>query len=142
MSRRYLKARFNIGDKEWLTSNMRLHWREKYARTLGLKNHGYYGGWYALAAAKISEKPVWNEERPCRVVVTVRPPTARRFDPPNASPTVKALIDGLTLVGFWADDNGKIIKGLEYRGGEPTGTKGIYWVTIEAEDWAEEGVQA
>lgn len=43
---------------------------------------------------------------------------ARRFDPPNYYPTVKALIDGLTDQGFWKDDSYKFLKkmGFEYNG--------------------------
>lgn len=69
------------------------------------------------------EAPYYSENRPCLVLVTVYPPTHRRFDAPNIYPTVKALIDGMTDAGVWSDDNNKIIKAISFTCGGVSGSK-------------------
>lgn len=39
------------------------------------------------------------------ILITVKPPTRRKIDPPNYYPTAKPIIDGLTDAGWWDDDN-------------------------------------
>ena len=57
------------------------------------------------------------------MIVWVFAPTNRRYDPPNGSPTTKALLDGLTDAKFWTDDNYHVIKGVEFRHGGKSGNK-------------------
>ena len=38
----------------------------------------------------------YSKDKPCKVKVRIYPPTNRKYDPPNWSPTSKALFDGLT----------------------------------------------
>lgn len=49
--------------------------------------------------------------------------TKRKYDPPNWSPTTKALLDGLTDAEIWTDDNFNIIKRVSFEHGGLSGNK-------------------
>lgn len=96
---------------QMINANDRMHYIVKsqitdYLRTLA----------YETASEQVhdDELPLFDEQHQCAILVDVKPPTNRRFDPPNIYPTVKALIDGLTDAGIWEDDNGKIIKMISF----------------------------
>lgn len=117
----------DISRRNWLTSNMRSHWAEKARRTKELRQTA------RLCGRRFAIKPpVFTRREPCTVVVEISIPTPRRFDPMNASPTVKALLDGLTDAGWWDDDDSKTVKSVTYKLGKPTGVKGLYRVTVTA----------
>jgi len=103
-----------VRKANWLTSNTdRIHWGEIYRRKSVLRQQGYYHALAVLRAAGLaSEHPVWSAERPCRVEVAVGMPTRRRFDPANASPAAKAVLDGFTDAGVWSDDNAKVVRSV------------------------------
>ena len=61
-----------------------------------------------------TEHASFSPTNPCTVTVTVYAPTARKMDPPNLYPTVKALLDGFTDSGLWTDDNYQIIQKLSF----------------------------
>lgn len=84
-----------------------------------------------------TEKPTYkfSPESPCRITVTVNPPTKRAMDSPNWYPTVKALLDGLTDAGQWTDDNDKVIKEVAFRPGELSNIKQCYRLDIRIEPW-------
>ena len=67
---------------------------------------------------------------PYHVTCTITLDTARRFDPPNAYPTVKALIDGLTDAGIWQDDNSDVIKVMSFQRGQGKAERGMKEITI------------
>lgn len=71
---------------------------------------------------------------PVHVIAIIHPLTHGRFDPENAAPMVKAILDALTDTGFWPDDDSKHIIGPDYRGGEPSIRKGWYRITIRIEE--------
>lgn len=68
------------------------------------------------------------------VVAVVHHPTNRRQDPANASPTVKALIDGCVDAGLLPDDDAEHLTRVSFERGEPTGRKGWYAVTLRFEE--------
>lgn len=76
------------------------------------------------------EKP-YDEKNPCDVIITVRPPSKRRMDPPNWYPTVKALLDGMTDAGVWTDDNNHVIKITAFQAGELSGIKDHYILELQ-----------
>lgn len=78
----------------------------------------------------LSEEKIFSEEHPCYVIVHIAPPTNRRMDPPNWYPTIKALIDGLTDMGMFADDNKNIITGFLFLG-EPKTQNKKYRIVLE-----------
>lgn len=84
------------------------------------------------------EEPHYTKERPCRVIVEVKKPTRRKSDAPNVYPTVKALLDGMTDMGLWDDDNDDVIRDFRF---VPKGlnTEKCYHLTIRIEDFIEEG---
>lgn len=126
------KVVFEIPASEWLTANGRRHWADKARRTRALRTRAYW-----IGRAVLRGGAPWTPDRPCRVRVTVRMPTGRRFDPPNAAPTVKALIDGLTDAGWWPDDDAATVREVAYRGGEKTGRTGVYRLAFDIEDLEE-----
>ena len=65
----------------------------------------------------------YTEDKPCEVRVIVYAPTKRKYDPPNWSPTTKALLDGLTDAEIWTDDNFNIIKRVSFEHGGLSGSK-------------------
>ena len=68
---------------------------------------------------------------PVRVIAVIHPLTHGRFDPENAAPMVKAVIDALTTAGIWPDDDGTHITGPDYRPGDPSEEPGWYRIDIE-----------
>ena len=94
----------DIPRDEWWTQNRRGHWWVKFAHTSAVKQRA------------------------------IHPLTHGRFDPENAAPMVKAILDALTDTGFWPDDDSKHIIGPDYRGGEPSTRKGWYRITIRIEE--------
>ena len=47
----------------------------------------------------------------------------------NAAPMVKAILDAITMTGWWPDDNSTYVTGPDYRPGEPS-VSGRYAITI------------
>lgn len=99
--------------------------------------------WHAMAKAKITsnirsfaaiqvvreipkDHVPFSHKKPCEVVVTVFSPTKSRLDPPNLYPTVKAIVDGMTDMEIWVDDNHAIIKTMAFKYGGVSGVKGHY----------------
>lgn len=66
---------------------------------------------------------IFSKQRPCHIIVYVCPPTRRSMDTPNWYPTVKPLIDGLTDMGMFDDDNDDIITSVTFVPGSKSGTK-------------------
>lgn len=66
-----------------------------------------------------------------RIRVIVAPPTRRRLDPVNLYPTVKAIVDGLTDVAWWADDDFTHLLELSFVYGGLSGEKDTFKLTME-----------
>ena len=117
----------------WMTSNSRLHWAEKARRTRMLRRLAA-----VQARAQNAVKYAGKHAGRVRVTVTVQPRTRGRFDPANAYPTVKALIDGCTDAGVWADDDHTHLAGPDMRAGAPDPAQPTGWhrltITITEED--------
>jgi crossover junction endodeoxyribonuclease RusA len=119
--------------KQAISSNDRLHVHQKAKLTKSLRSLGMYE-----AVSHYTSRHTWrpySEERPCKMTVTVYGPTARKFDPPNFWPSIKALQDGMTDARVWTDDNYDIIKELTFRYGGQSGKKGFYRFETEIEDY-------
>ena len=83
-----------IPDAWWMTSNQRLHWADKAKRTFAVRH-------MAAMLARARRIPRYEV---VHVTAFIQYPTGGRADPGNASPTVKAAIDGLVDAGIVADD--------------------------------------
>ena len=92
----------------WLTSNGRYHWRARAERTKHLRTIA------CLEARRQHLAPVTGL---VTVTATVHYRTAIRADVANAYPTLKALIDGCTDAGIWADDDSAHLIGPDMRRG-------------------------
>lgn len=118
---------FDLNRKQMISANDRLHFQKKAKITRFLRELARYEGlntlrdWYGLPFSK---------EKPCKVRVVVFSPTLRKYDPPNWSPTSKALLDGLTDAEFWTDDNYNVIKEVSFFHGGKSGTKN-YKIKLE-----------
>lgn len=117
----------DVPSSEWLSANGRTHWAEKARRTRALRTRAAY------LARNQHIQPVTGR---VRVIAYITYPTMRAADPGNASPTVKALIDGCTDAHVWPDDNSDWLTGPDYRRHTPFRTlaKGWHRVTLEIEE--------
>lgn len=110
----------DIPAAEWMTSNDRLHWAAKAKRTKAIRSRTAW-----LARSQQLKVPT-----PTVVAVQVQYPRNGTADPSNASPAVKAALDGITDSGAWPDDNSDHVVEVSYRRGPKTGEKGLYRLTI------------
>ena len=121
---------FELNRKQMISANDRLHFQQKAKITRFLRELAKYEGnntlrdWYGLP---------FNEDKPCKVRVVIFSPTLRKYDPPNWSPTSKALLDGLTDAEFWTDDNYNIIKEVSFCHGGKSGTDN-YKIKLEIKE--------
>ena len=110
----------DIPAAEWMTSNERLHWAVKAKRTKAIRSRTAW-----LARSQQLRVPT-----PTVVAVQVHYPRNGTAAPSNASPVVKAALDGITDSGAWPDDNSDHVVEVSYRRGPKTGVKGLYRLTI------------
>lgn len=129
----------DVPPAEWMSANDRLHWAEKARRTKALRQRAYYRGRdvniaFIKRVGKRPRLPLY--QCPVRVTVTIHASRRGRMDPANSYPTIKALIDGLTDAGLWADDDAEHLIGPDMRLGEPDPSMRKGWrrivITIEA----------
>lgn len=118
---------FELNRKQMISANDRLHFQKKAKLTHFLRELAKHKGSDVL---RDYFRLPFSEEKPCNVRVITFSPTARIYDPPNWSPTSKALLDGLTDAGFWTDDNYNIIKETSFSHGGKSGTKN-YKIKLE-----------
>ena len=110
-----------IPKSHWHTSNDRGKWyifapRIK-ANRAAAKNAAIKGGLGTFSVA--------------HVTAHIGYPRNGRADPGNASPVVKALLDGLTDAGIWADDDSLHVIGPDYRREVGvTGKPGVHTVRL------------
>lgn len=115
-----------IPKQIWISSNARLHRMEVARRTSLLRVLGN-------AHARDARVPRFEQVHVCAFIAY---PTARKADPPNAWPTVKALLDGLTDAGTWDDDDSTHVIATEFRREtrkSDTGTYGVRLVLTDQE---------
>jgi len=113
---------FDIHRDYWLNANQRMHWAQRKNRTAYLRE---------LAATSCHQARRFKE--PVHIVATVSTPTNSRFDPPNAAPTVKALIDGIVDAGVIPDDDHEHVPRVSFERGPKTGKRGRYKITLTLE---------
>ena len=114
---------FRIPKSEWWTQNRRGAWQAKYRRTSAVKQRAYI-----LARNQLQRVPR-PSHWPVRVIAKISPLTHGRFDPENAAPMIKAILDAITGTGWLPDDNSTYVTGPDYRRGEPSGND-EYAITI------------
>lgn len=98
----------SLSGLPWLNSNQRLHWATKARKTREIRESA---AWWARALGEQAMEAV-------EITAVVHPKTARRFDPHNWQPTVKAAIDGLVDAGLIADDDSSRLISVTFQAGE------------------------
>lgn len=116
---------FQIPKTEWWTQNSRGGWQAKYRRTNPVKHRAYITARNQLRG--VPRPSHW----PVRVIARISPLTHGRFDPENAAPMVKAILDAITLTGWWPDDNSRYVTGPDYRPGPTSGNGYIITIIIQ-----------
>ena len=124
------EIRFDIPRNEWWTQNRRGSWRVKYAHTRAVKQRARIQA-LAFKHARPDSVP---SRFPAHVTAIIHPLTYGRFDPENAAPMVKAILDALTDAGYWPDDNHHYLIGPDYRAGERSPHDGWYAITLRIEE--------
>lgn len=119
---------FLIADANWLSSNGgRPHWADERTKKATLRS---LGAW----KARQLRLPLLGVST---VEAFVTPRTHGRFDPNNAHPTTKPLIDGMTDYGVWVDDDSSWVQGPHHFRGvgvAPKGYRQVRFVITELGD--------
>lgn len=97
-----------------------------------LKSLAYYRAVNVRRDMRCRE-PVFDRVRVLCVVCY--PKGVDRADPGNFSHTVKALVDGLTMAGYWPDDDSTHVQGPDYRRGPNNPKRGIWTIRFVFRDW-------
>ncbi|MBW3068935.1 hypothetical protein GZ998_05335 [Actinomyces sp. 594] len=89
---------------------------------------------HGLAALGARQARVRRLPEPCTIVWEIRYPkgTGPKADPPNASPTTKALLDGLVNAGLLTDDNASVVVVQAFCRGPNTRRQGVHEVVLTA----------
>ena len=117
---------FTIPNAIWLSSNQRFrHWGQELERKKALRSMGQVGG---------RNSTNLRFTRPVHVVAHIGYATNATADPGNAAPTLKALIDGMTLAHVWADDDSSHLIGPDYRRDPVKSKRGFHTVRLEIEE--------
>lgn len=128
-----LILKFELNRKQMINANDRPHFHQKAKITKFLRQLAEYEG------KNVLRDYFWlpySEDKPCKVKVRIYPPTNRKYDPPNWSPTSKALFDGLTDAKIWTDDNYNVIVSTEFMHGGKSGNKN-YRIELEIYEYHE-----
>lgn len=112
-----------IPKGEWLTQNQRLHWAQAASRKKAVRYR-----------SRVEARRQGIQPRTGKTIATILVgyPTARRADPENAAPTIKAAIDGLVDAGVLVDDSAEFWAHGTDRDPEKT-QPGMYRLTIRME---------
>lgn len=111
---------FTIPATWWLSANDRMHWAPKAKRTTYLRDLGCL----VAIGQRVPEYDV------AHVAAFIGYTRNGKADPANASPTVKALIDGMVDAGVWPDDDSTHVIGPTYLRGPKSPTPGHYTVRL------------
>ena len=93
-----------------MNSNHRPHWTVKAGQTKAWRDMAYWTALNVLAP--------YSPDEQVHITATFHRPTARKYDPANWYPTVKAVIDGLVDAGILVDDDHAHVLGPDMRAGE------------------------
>lgn len=94
---------------------------------------------HALAFNYINRHPGFEPFQHVDVVYAILYPTRAVADPDNFFPTVKAVVDGMTLAGLWPDDSSRYIRQRTYlQSGRLSGKRGVWRLEIHISPITEE----
>ena len=95
----------NVHQRNWLGSNDRRHWAATAGLTKSVRSMA------AMAARGNRITPI---DGPVSITALIGYPTARRADPHNAAPTVKAAIDGVVDAKVLPEDHSGIVRSVTF----------------------------
>ncbi|AMS06469.1 hypothetical protein DUY81_13940 [Acidipropionibacterium acidipropionici] len=98
------RIRIEVPANEWITSNDRLHWREKARRVAAVRRR----------SAVLARQHLTPIDGPVLVACRARFRAGRGLDSDGCAPTLKAAIDGMTDAGIWPDDDGRNVSAICY----------------------------
>jgi crossover junction endodeoxyribonuclease RusA len=104
-------------DLEWLNSNDRRFRFNKTRLTKAWRGLGVQAVRKALGTTPVENESPNTFEGRVHVVASFWKPTRTHYDPNNLWPTLKAICDGLTDAGLWADDDHEHVIGPDMRHG-------------------------
>lgn len=113
-----------IPEPWWMSANDRMHWAQKAQRIRAVRH-------MTMVIARARHIPTFEV---VHIAAWIQYPTGCRADPGNASPTVKACIDGLVDAGVIPDDDHKHVIGPDYRREIGSAGKGIHRVRLVITD--------
>lgn len=116
---------FTIPTTEWISSNDRYTHHPQARKTALLRQRARHTTHQALTTNQLTHHttvPILD--------IMIGYPTNAKADPPNAYPTVKALIDGCTDAGLWDDDNHTIIHAHLFHRDPHNSPKGTHTITL------------
>ena len=113
----------DIHKDMWQTANDRTHWARKAKRTKAVR-------YLAYMTARSQKLTV---PTPCIAIAQIGYLAAdkSRVDVDNAQPTLKAVLDGITDAGAWADDDSKSVGEISYRRGPRSPVKDHYRIHLK-----------
>lgn len=117
----YQALKLVIHKNNWMTSNQRTHWAKNAEKSAALKQAAY------IHARKNRLTPICE---PVWVHALIGLPTMHRFDPPNAWPTIKPIIDGLVDAGVLQDDDSAHVPYTSFSRDPNKSPKDKYRITI------------
>lgn len=124
-----------IGRQVWWTQNRRSRsWMVPYQKKKQVKTAAYATVRSLINSGRLQPPKAW----PVHVTAVIHPLTHGRFDPENAAPMVKAILDAITQAGYWPDDNPEYVIGPDCRLGEPSTEQGVYHITIRIRELEDE----
>lgn len=109
-----------VGRDHWQTANGRYHHHDRARRTRRVRKDARVLAMALSPVGKLSQ-----------VIARIGYPTNNRADAPNASPTVKAILDGIVDAGILADDDSTHITRTSFERGPKSGTSGLYLIELE-----------
>ena len=112
----------DITKADWHSANDRLHWAAKAKKVSRIRE-----------AAAIAADGLPALQR-AHVTAYVAYPRAGRADPANASPVIKAAIDGLVDAGLLPDDDHTHLIGPDYRRDPNTGRPGVWTIRLHIQE--------
>lgn len=112
----------------WWTQNKRGDWRAKYRRTSVVKRRAYLTYRSLINSGKLKPPTKW----PVHVTAIIHPLTHGRFDPENAAPMVKAILDAITQSGYWPDDNADYVQSYNDLSYRRRPASEILWAMVKA----------
>lgn len=118
------RIRIEVPANEWVTSNDRLHWREKARRVAEIRRR----------SATLARQQLTPIEGPVLVACRARFRAGRGLDSDGCAPTLKAVIDGMTDAGVWPDDSSEYVLGPDPRRDPTPPPTGYHTVTITLQE--------